>query len=251
MCSDGIAHRWSDQGCPELDCLCLWITFADCKLWWAFAEGEVLPSHEASEDRPLRYRRTIGGWRHESLSGESFAMSSLSTALTCTAGYRGTICGGDRKDYLLRRIRGEEEPLVVAARAVREKLETVAADMIALLDWRAFEIMVDLIFARGGWQRQSAVGDGEVDIDLLLYHPATGERAWVQVKSTADQKVLAGYLGRYRRDGGAERFYFICHSPKGTLALADEPRAHVWTGRELARATVAAGLFDWLVDRTR
>jgi len=50
--------------------------------------------------------------------------------------------------------------------------------------------MVDLIFTRGGWQRHSAVGDGEVDLDMLLYQPTTDEGAWVEVKTRANQKVL-------------------------------------------------------------
>ena len=92
-------------------------------------------------------------------------------------------------------------------------------NMIAQLDWRDFEIMVDLIFARGGWQRSSAVGDGEVDVDLMLTSPTTGETAWVQIKSSAAQAVLDDYIERFHRDGSCDRFFFVCHSPKGTLTL--------------------------------
>lgn len=78
--------------------------------------------------------------------------------------------------------------------------------MIAQLDWRDFEILVDLMFACGGWQRTSAVGDGEVDVDLLLTSPTTGEAGWVQIRSQASQGVLDDYLDRFRRDGSAQRF---------------------------------------------
>jgi hypothetical protein len=65
--------------------------------------------------------------------------------------------------------------------------------MFSGLDWRDFEIMVDLLFSRGGWRRQSALAEGEVDIDLPLDNPVTREAAWVQVKSTARQAVLDDY----------------------------------------------------------
>lgn len=230
---------------------CLWVTFADGHLWWAFAEPEVVAVASPDADGPRRYRKTIDGWHRVSLTGEPLAVRTLSSALTRVAGYRMTICGVEREDYLLRRIRGEEEPLLAEARMLRTALEDVAARMIAALDWRDFEIMTELIFTRGGWRRQSALSDGEVDIDLLLDQPTTGETAWVQVKSSATQAVLDDYLARFRRDGSAERFYFVCHSPKGALVLPPERQLHVWTGGELARSALAAGLMDWLIDRTR
>lgn len=236
----------------ELDEHCLWVTLAEGHLWWAFAECEVIAVAEPAEDRPARMRRTVAGWSNCNLTGEPLRLNTLSTSLTKVAGYRATICKIEREDYLLRRIRGEPEPLLQEAEQVRGSLMDVAANMIAQLDWRAFEIMVDLIFARGGWQRQSALGGDEVDADLRLTSPTTGERAWVQVKSRASQRVLDDYLARFSRDGSAERFYFVCHSPRGELRLPEQARgAQVWTGRELAHHALAAGLFDWLIERTR
>ena len=45
--------------------------------------------------------------------------------------------------------------------------------------------MVDLIFARNGWQRVTDVGGSQKDIDLILMQPTTGEKAFVQVESRA------------------------------------------------------------------
>lgn len=229
----------------------LWVTFADGHLYWTFAEASVVPVVDAGENDPHRFRRTIGGWSRASLIGEPLAVRSLSSSLTRVAGFRQTICTIERKAYLLRRIRGEEEPLLIEARRLGGEMESLAATMIAALDWRDFEIMVDLLFARGGWQRQSALGEGEVDIDLLLDNPSTNETAWVQIKSSASQATLDDYLDRYRRDGSAEHFYFTVHSPRGALVLPDERGLHLWAGDRLARAAIAAGLLDWLIERTR
>ena len=82
----------------------------------------------------------------------------------------------------------------------------LATRMIAQLDRRDFEILIDLILARSGWRRGSAVGDGEVDVDLLLDNPSTGETAWVQIKSTAAQATLDDYIGRFTRDSSCQHF---------------------------------------------
>ena len=230
---------------------CLWVTFTDGHLWWTFAETGVVPVSDARDDGPIRFRHTLGGWHRHSLTGDLLAVRSLSSALTRVAGYRMTICTVEREDYLLRRIRGEEEPLLMEARKLHAELESVTERMISQLDWRDFEIMIELIFTRGGWQRQSALGTGEVDIDLLLDNPTTKEAAWVQVKSSATQAVLDDYLERFHRDGSAQRFYFICHSPIGNLSLPPSPHLHLWTSVELARSALAAGLLEWLIDRTR
>jgi hypothetical protein len=229
----------------------LWVTFADRHLYWTFAEAEVIAVDAPEPDRWHRFRRCIAGWSRTSLNGDPLSISSLSSALTRVAGFRQTICTIERQDYLLRRIRGEEEPLLTKARQVHAKLEQVALEMISGLDWRDFEIMVDLLFARGGWRRQSALADGEVDIDLLLDNPVTGEAAWVQVKSRADQRTLDDYLERFRRDGSAHHFFFVVHSPAANLRAPAEPGIHIWAGPKLARAALSAGLFDWLIVRTR
>jgi hypothetical protein len=69
-----------------------------------------------------------------------------------------TICAIQRADYLQRRIRGEPDPLFETATAVRAEMRDIADRMIRQLDWQDFEILVDLIFARGGWQRSGVLG---------------------------------------------------------------------------------------------
>jgi len=79
--------------------------------------------------------------------------------------------------------------------------------------------LVDLIFARGGWQRTTVLGKDQIDVDLVLSQPLLGETAWVQIKSSASQAVLDDYIDRFRRDGSCGRFFFVCHSAPGTASL--------------------------------
>jgi len=73
----------------------------------------------------------------------------------------------------------------------------------------------------------------------------------VQIKSRTSQAELNDYLGRFRRDGSCDRFFFVCHSAAGPLSLPAQPGLHLWTGERLSEAAINAGLFDWLMDRTR
>lgn len=229
---------------------CLWVTFADGHLWWALAEPEVTWIGVSTEEHGPRMRKTVDGWRKVNIQGTPLRMDSLSTILTQTAAYRQTICRIKPSAYLLRRINAIEEPVIARARAARQAMVTVAGEMIAALHWADFETLVDLIFARAGWQRVSRVGETQVDVDLVLEQPSIGERAFVQVKSHAGQRVLDDYIGRFRRSGAYDRMFFVCHSPRGVLTTNSDTRLHIWAGERLADAAVREGLFDWLVERT-
>ncbi|WP_409566923.1 restriction endonuclease [Methylobacterium sp. J-048] len=123
-----------------------------------------------------------------------------------------------------------------------------AEALIAGLHWADFEVLADLLMARSGWQRVSALGGSQADVDLVVEQPATGERGFVQVKSRATQAVLDASIGAYRASGAYQRMFFVCHSPVGHLT-ADGLDVHLLTGGELARRSVEAGLLDWLIER--
>ena len=228
---------------------CLWSTIGEGRLWWAFAEPEVTLIPPAP-GRGARQRSVIGRWCDHDLLGRPLTLEGLSTRLTKVAAYRQTLCRVEAEAYLLRRINGVEEPVVVEAKAARAQLIKCARSLIQQLDWRDFELLVDLIFSDGGWRRASAVGGSDqADTDLILEHPTTGETAFVQVKSRAAPAMLADYIERFRASG-FDRMFFVCHSPVGALAC-DAPDVHLWLGERLAEQTVRAGLFDWLVEKAR
>ena len=225
----------------------LWITFSGRHLWWAFAKPDVVWLGADEIGQGARMRKTVDGWRNTDIHGRTLVVDQLSSRLTQTASYRQTLCRVQVPDYLLRRINGVEEPLVVRARESRREMIAVATDMIAGLHWADFETMVDLIFARSGWQRVSRVGARLRDVDIIMEQPTTGETAFVQVKSKANRRTLADYLGRFEQSG-CDRFFFVCHSPTGEFLSDGIRNHHIWTGDRLADATVKVGLFDWLVE---
>jgi hypothetical protein len=229
----------------------LWITFARGALWWCFAKPEVIYVGGNARGEGTRYRQTIGAWRNRDINGRLLTLDTLSGKLTQLAAYRRTICKVAEHEYLVRRINAQEEPGVIAARDARAQLVAATAELIKQLHWADFEVLVDLLFARGGWRRVSGLGGTMKDIDLLLEQPLTGERASVQIKSSADQQVLAASVSAFEASTQAQRFFFVCHSPRGPLAIptGDERPVHVLTGSELAAATVDQGLSGWLIGK--
>ena len=229
---------------------CLWITFADRHLWWAFAEPGVTLLAPEESNGAGGMRRTMDGWRKVNIKGAPLRVDTLSSKLTQLAAYRQTICRVSASDYLLRRINAIEEPSVVEAGTARAGMITAAQAMIKQLHWADFETLVDLILARGGWQRVSVLGGKLPEVDMILEQPTTGERASVQVKSKATQTVLDEHIANFRRSITSDRTFFVCHSPEGALSAANQPGVHLWTDDVLAGVAVKSGLFDWLMERS-
>ena len=173
-------------------------------------------------------------------------MNDLTTRLTQVANYRGTICTVKAAEYLLRKIDAEDEPLVERATGAPSAMLTSAKEMMAELHWADFEILVDLIFSRGGWQRTSVLGGTMADIEFLIEKRTIGETA--SVKSRASQATLDAHMA-YFASSGLSRTFFVCHSPDGALSADGAAGVHLWTGDYLADVAVKSGLFEWLMDR--
>jgi hypothetical protein len=228
----------------------LWITFGEGRMWWTFAQPEV--EAVEGEGRGARVRKVIGSWRDTDLAGNTLAINSLSTRLTKVAAYRQTLCKVGAEDYLIQRLNAEEPLALARARNARAELIGAAEQLISMLDWHDFELLTDLIFATSGWRRRSAVGgSGQADTDLILEQAVTGERAFVQVKSSASRAVLQDYVDRFTDSAVFDRMFFVCHAPVGGLPKPVDPRVQLWLGPKLAEQAVNAGLFDWLMEKVR
>ncbi|MGD9738430.1 MAG: hypothetical protein AB7U48_03430 [Bauldia sp.] len=225
----------------------IWITFAEGRMWWTRAKAGVV-WREAGDDYAPRIRHTIGGWTDKDVSGVPLTTDRLTTRLTKVASFRQTICRVEDEDYVRRKIAGEEEPLVRRAREASGSLTTVAEDLIAALHWADFETLIDIVLARGGWHRISALGGTMKDADLVVEQALTGETALVQVKSASDQRELDGYIEILDGNPAWSRMIYACHSPKGRL-VADRSDVLIWTRERLAEIALKNGLFGWIASR--
>jgi hypothetical protein len=229
---------------------CLWITLAEGRLWWGFAEPEVTDLRPTGDEMGVVARRMRDGWHSHSVLGEELLISRLSSRVTQVRGYQRSICALREIDAVCRAINGREDDAVELALTIEAALVDAVGTLIKGLHETDFEILADLTLTALGWSRRSRLGGTLADADLYVEQPATGERALVQVKSRAGQAVLDDYVAR--ADANAcERMFFLCHTPEGTLAAGGRADVHVWSGRTLAEKVVTAGLTGWVIAQAR
>lgn len=232
-----------------------WITFAEGYLWWTqdvSQEVEILGYDPKINRKGSRLRKAINGWNNKSINGHPLIITELSGRLTKVAAYRGTICEISNKDglldYLTRRINGEDIPEVAEIAQAREALLKKTEVLIKLLTWQDFELFVDLIFSKSGWQRQNPIGGTQKDLDLELLLPTTQERALVQVKSSTNQQQLNDYIERLSAWGQENKVFYVFHSSRNHLEVGNSGIILVGP-EELAEHAFKAGLIDWLIKK--
>ena len=155
----------------------VWITFYKRKLYWCRAAKEVIELEDET-----RIRNVIGSWSSTDINGKPLGIENLDGRVTKVQMYKGTICSIDLQEYLVRKINGLTITEVENAKISFQNLKTDIEHLIQGLYWNDFEILVDLIFAKAGWQRFSELGKTQKYIDLDIYLPTTQKRAFVQVK---------------------------------------------------------------------
>ncbi|MFZ3325636.1 MAG: hypothetical protein WA231_06955, partial [Methylocella sp.] len=227
----------------------LWITFAKGRMWWCFAEAEVIPNPAVDPDATgSRYRKTISGWSDKDMKGQPLLTSALRGSLTTTAGFRGTICRVREFDYLLRRLNGEETATTEAVRAARSKLIETLIPLIPGLHWKDFELLVELVMTQGGGRRVSATGGTPHTIDLELELPLTGERALVQVKSQLDRQTAEKVATDPAEAAGGSRVFIVYHTPSEPLTV-DQENVTLIGPKALAEHVVDLGLTTWVMAK--
>ena len=230
----------------------LWITFADGFLWWCFAEPKVEPlglDDKTADREGSKLRRTVNGWHNCSVAGRPLYISELNGGLVQTQRFQGAICDVKLFDYLLRKINDEDLPEVSRAREARRKSIDAIQELMTLLTWRDFEILVDLVFSASGWRRIGESGGTQKTVDLELVLPSTGERAFVQVKSRTSQAQLDDYIGRLK-NRPEPRMFYVYHSAARTLEVPNKEHCTLIDRSKLAGMVLDAGLFTWLLQKT-
>ncbi|MEX0828557.1 MAG: hypothetical protein WD005_06380 [Haliea sp.] len=224
----------------------LWITFSGRQLWWAFVDGEV-SAKPCDENSWGTFRPVRGEWKSTDIHGNALHMDSLSGRLTQLAAYRGTSCKVKEFDYVLRRINGERLPVVREAEQLSKRLQGKIVEMVRLLAPQDFELLTDLVFSGSGWRRQGVVGKNEKTVDMVLVLPTTGERAFIQVKSTARQTEFDNeYREAFTNMAQFGRMFYVYHT--GEIACTDPGVTTIGPDR-FAEMVLDAGLSSWLIQR--
>ena len=226
----------------------VWITFYKKKLYWCRAASKVIELDDKS-----RIRNVIGGWSSTDINGQTLRIENIDGRVTKVQGFRGTICSIDLQDYLIRKINGQTIAEVENANSSLEKLKSDVEELIKGLWWHDFELLIDLVFSRAGWQRFSVLGKTEKDIDLDVYSPATQKRAFVQIKSTTTRDEIKSYIDTYNEYEQFDEMYFVyhtCHADLSDLETSD-PNIHLWGLKRISELVVNAGLTEWLINKRK
>ena len=198
-----------------------------------------------------RVRNVIGQWSSCDIHGKPLRVENIDGRVTKVQGYRGTICSVEMQDYLIKKINGHTIDQVQTAKDSLQRLRDEVEELIKGLWWHDFELLIDLIFSKSGWQRFSVLGKTEKDIDLDVYSPATQKRAFVQIKSFTSKSDFEYYLKSYDEYEQFDEMYFIYHTCKYDLAPTVEGRKdiHLWDLSRIARLVVSSGLVEWLINK--
>lgn len=223
----------------------LWVTFYGGRLWWCFSENKIKRLPDGT-----RIRQVIGKWRDSDVKGNPLNMNRLHGKLKAMQGFQGTICSVEESSYLLDKINGVARKEVKKAEETYNQLIKATEHIIRSLDWKDFEVLIDLIFRQAGWQRLGRIGGAQKTLDLDLISPVASERYGVQVKSKASLKELENYQKRFEDMKGFTRLYFVVHTPSPDLSKDKETEScKLWLPEDIAALSVKYGLVDWVIDK--
>jgi len=219
----------------------LWITFHDRKLYWCFSEKKITELEDQTRERPV-----IGGWHSQDIDGNDLTFDKLSTKLTKTQGYQGTICNIQEIEYLKRKINNIPNSFAEKAAHDLENLKKSIEPLIKELTWYDFELLIDLIFTYSGWRRIETLGKTQKSIDIDLLSPVNGIRAFVQVKSASNSQEFLEYKEEFEQMDQYKEFYYFVHTWKEKFAAKE-----LYTIDKIASLVINSGLTNWLIEKTR
>jgi hypothetical protein len=229
----------------------VWMTFEDRYMWWCTVrDGATVNPEGESTNRGNFWLVCDRPWSNRSCNGKLLAMTDLPGTVTTVAGFKGTVCTPKAWLEILRIIQDETDPDAALAAVARGNYKQAVEKLVKRLSPQDFEQLIDLILARTGWARISTLGKQLKGIDLEVKNRTADEIAFVQVKSSANQAVLNGYVEQFnnQRDRYA-RMIFAVHSPSGELRAPTDLPVQLWTCDRVAELVVHAGLGEWVESR--
>ena len=211
-------------------------------------EDSIGAVRRAEREDGTRTRKAMNGWSCVDLKGQPLTIDNLDGRVTQSRATEAPYVACLR-EYLLRKIRGEEQPDVQVAKENLESLRRSVEKLIQGSWWKDFELLVDLIFAQSGWQRISVLGHTDKDIDLDVFSPVTNKRAFIQVKSHASHETFNNSVARFREMNQFNEMYFVVHTSDPELGNRSSEGVYVLGLMRLSHLVINAGLVNWLITK--
>jgi hypothetical protein len=225
----------------------VWVTFEKGYLWWCLVGDGVTDLGRSTNEHGHFFIscQPEYPWSNKSLAGIEFKITDLPGPVSSTAGFKGTVCEPTASEQILRLIHDEKNPTVVGAQETRLSYQNAVLKMVQQLHWKDFELLIGLIFDQTGWRRVSSLGGAQEFTDLDVENLVSKERASVQIKSETSQLELEQYIEEFETREQYQLFVFAVHKSRGELRT-DNPKVRIWTGAQLAKLVVEAGMGAWL-----
>ena len=225
----------------------VWVAFHKSYLWWC-----RVSYNRIEEDSISKYRR-IDLWSKVDTEGTPLIINQIPGRLSKIQRFSGTICSLNKDEVtdlyrVLNNLSSNEFQHISQAKA---ELIKKVAEGLALLHWKDFELLVDLIFRNVGWRRMSIVGESMKYVDMELEEPITGDLYQVQVKSDASIAEFKSYAEQFT-EGKFRKFYFVVHNSKEKWT--DAPKyegVELILQEQLAQMVVDLGLVNWLLKKIK
>lgn len=234
------AKRFYEEGSNTL-----WVTFYANKMWWCFAESSITVLPDMT-----KVRSVIGTWSDKDINGVVLTADRIRGSLLKTQGFRGTICTVPEHGYAVAKINADEIKEVIAVEEAVRTLNDRLQVLIKSLQWKDFEILVDLIFRQAGWQRVGVTGKTAKTLDLDLIAPVTGEKCMVQIKSQSDLREFDDYVNEFAQMTGYDKFFYVVHSPSGDLCnYLNTSNVNLMMIDKITELSISSGLVDWIIKK--
>lgn len=223
----------------EADESTIFLTFVLGLMYWCRPSGRPWRLGDGSH-----CRRTTDGWHSTSRNGTPLTVDQLSGNLAKVQMFRGTICSVADSDYVVRKIADQPSPVAQAADEAERAMHDASLRMMRELSPPDFEMLVGFVFQGSGWRRIGAVGKNQKLVDLDLLQSLTGERAFVQIKSTAQQSDFDAYKFKFSESCAYDKMFFVWHT--GNLNDTEDSGTIMIGPDQMPRMVLDAGLFSWL-----
>ena len=225
----------------------LFITFYKSSLWWAKSSDQTI-----YEDEISKYRRVEGSWKNTDIKNNPLFLSDIDGEITKIARYQGTRCLVHSKDKLYRLLNRIPSDEYIKINENIKQLSVFIVEAIKKLNWKDFEILIDLIFRQSGWIRVGISGESVEFADLELYEPVTNNRYAVQIKQQADVNVLKEYISKFNSNI-FKKFYFVVGIPDKNLINYNpsNEQIEILTPKRISELIIKLGLLDFILKKIK
>ena len=145
----------------------------------------------------------------------------------------------------------KESPDTIEAKDAVSNLEKALEKLVKHLQSTDFELFIDLIFKQSGWQRLGVVEKHINGLAMDLTLPATGDRAFIRVKSHSTVEEFSAYLDEFNlMEGNYSHSFYAVQSPPPALQKIADDNPRLLLADRLAAMAVRTSLVDWLITNT-